>query len=56
MSYREPEPTLSMQVMHLVDGTYAVNVLVLGLFTQEQAELAMKHMEKLFASEEIKLQ
>ena len=41
-------PTFSMQPVKYEDGSWGVSVQVTGLTSEQQAEAAMQHMQKLF--------
>lgn len=43
-----PIPTFSMQPVKYKDGSWGVSVQVTGLTSEQQAEAAMQHMQKLF--------
>lgn len=49
-------PTFSMQPVRYPDGSWGVAVNVTGLVSEQQAEAAMQHMQRLFCSAEIKTQ
>jgi hypothetical protein len=51
---KEAAPTFSMQPIEYPDGSWGVTVYVTGLATQQQAEAAMNHMQRLFCGAEIK--
>lgn len=46
-------PTISMRQLHLDDGSYGVALTVTGLASEQQAEAAMAHMQRLFCGAEI---
>lgn len=47
-----PAPTFSMQPVRYPDGSWGVSVQVTGLTSEQQAEAAMLHMQKLFCGVE----
>ena len=46
-------PTISMRQLHLDDGSYGVALTVTGLASEQQAEAAMAHMQRIFCGAEI---
>lgn len=48
--------TISMRPVRYEDGSYGVDVNVTGLKSEQQAELAMQHMQRLFCGQEIQEQ
>ena len=46
-------PTISMRQLHLDDGGYGVALTVTGLASEQQAEAAMLHMQRLLCGAEI---
>lgn len=46
-------PTISMRPVRYEDGTYGVELTVTGLASEQQAEAAMQHMQRLFCGHEI---
>jgi len=48
-----PVPTFSMQPVKYEDGSWGVSVQVTGLASEQQAEAAMAHMQKLFCGAQI---
>ena len=46
-------PTFSMQPVKYEDGSWGVSVQVTGLVSEQQAEAAMQHMQKMFCGAEI---
>lgn len=47
------EPTISMRTVQYEDGSYGVSLEVTGLASEQQAESAMAHMQRLFCGREI---
>lgn len=45
-------PTFSMQPVRYEDGSWGVTVRITGLTSEQQAEAAMTHMQKLFCGAE----
>lgn len=50
----QPAPTISMQVVTYEDGTYGVSVFLTGLQSEQGAQHALSHMERMFCGQEIK--
>lgn len=48
-----PAPTFSTQPVKYEDGSWGVTVQVTGLTSEQQAEAAMQHMQKLFCGAQI---
>lgn len=48
-----PVPTFSMRPVKYEDGSWGVSVQVTGLVSEQQAEAAMQHMQKLFCGAQI---
>lgn len=48
-----PMPAFSMQSVKYEDGSWGVSVQVTGLTSEQQAEAAMQHMQKLFCGASI---
>ena len=51
-----PMATISMRPVRYEDGSYGVELTVTGLSSEQQAEAAMQHMQRLFCAAEIKEQ
>lgn len=52
----DDKTTISMQTVSYPDGSFGVNLYLTDLLSQEHAEAAMAHMERLFCGDEIKPQ
>ncbi len=48
--------TISMKLVQCEDGSWGVELVVSGLSSEQQAEAAMIHMQRLFCAGEIKEQ
>ncbi len=48
--------TISLRHVRYEDGSYGVEMTVTGLASEQQAEAAMQHMQRLFCADEIKEQ
>lgn len=50
---REPSPTISMRPVLYEDGSFGVELTMTGLTSQQQAQAAILHMQRLFCGQEI---
>ncbi len=50
------QPTFTMRPVRYEDGSYGVEATITGLKSEQQAEAAMLHMQRLFCAEEMQEQ
>jgi ubiquinone/menaquinone biosynthesis C-methylase UbiE len=53
MNEHSLKSTISMQVVTFPDGSFGVSLMVTGLQSQQQADAALAHMERMFCGQEI---